>query len=87
MKKLYLIGGTMGVGKTTACRILRTKLSRTVFLDGDWCWYSHPFVVTEETKRMVEAFCDCEYLKRLYLTMRRLTRYISAIKLSRAARN
>jgi hypothetical protein len=52
-KKLYLIGGTMGVGKTTACQILKTKLSNSVFLDGDWCWDSHPFVVTEETKRMV----------------------------------
>ena len=52
-KKLYIIGGTMGVGKTTSCRILKTKLPFSVFLDGDWCWDSHPFVVTEETKRMV----------------------------------
>ncbi len=43
----------MGVGKTTSCRILKTKLPFSVFLDGDWCWDSHPFVVTEETKRMV----------------------------------
>jgi len=26
MKKLYLIGGTMGVGKTTTCQVLKTKL-------------------------------------------------------------
>lgn len=52
-KKLFLIGGTMGVGKTTACQILKTKLPNSVFLDGDWCWDSHPFIVTEETKRMV----------------------------------
>lgn len=53
MKTLYLIGGTMGAGKTTVCRILRDKLDRSVFLDGDWCWDMHPFQVTEETKKMV----------------------------------
>ncbi len=54
MKNLFLIGGTMGVGKTTTCQILKSKLDRSVFLDGDWCWDMHPFQVTEETKRMVE---------------------------------
>ena len=54
MKNLFLIGGTMGVGKTTTCQILKNKLDRSVFLDGDWCWDMHPFQVTEETKRMVE---------------------------------
>lgn len=53
MKNLFLIGGTMGVGKTTVCRILRRKLENAVFLDGDWCWDSDPFQVTEETKSMV----------------------------------
>ncbi|HIV12728.1 MAG TPA: AAA family ATPase [Candidatus Pullilachnospira stercoravium] len=54
MKHLYIIGGTMGVGKTTVCRILKEKLEGSVFLDGDWCWDMHPFQVTEETKRMVQ---------------------------------
>lgn len=53
MKKLYLIGGTMGVGKTTTSRILRNLLPNCAFLDGDWCWDMHPFQVTEETKAMV----------------------------------
>ncbi len=53
MKTLYLIGGTMGVGKSTVCRILSHRLENSVFLDGDWCWDSHPFVVTEETKALV----------------------------------
>lgn len=53
MKKLYLIGGTMGVGKTTVCQILKNKLNNSVFLDGDWCWDMHPFQVTQETKIMV----------------------------------
>ena len=53
MKNLYLIGGPMGVGKTTACQCLKRRLDRAVFLDGDWCWDAHPFQVTEETKAMV----------------------------------
>lgn len=53
MKTLYLIGGTMGVGKTTVCRELKNQLPRSVFLDGNWCWDMNPFVVTEETKAMV----------------------------------
>ena len=54
MKKLYLIGGAMGTGKTTVCQLLKRKLDRAVFLDGDWCWDSDPFQVTDETKAMVE---------------------------------
>ena len=58
MKTVYLIGGTMGVGKTTVCQCLKRKLENSVFLDGDWCWDSYPFQVTEETKRMViENIC------------------------------
>ena len=53
MKKLYLIGGTMGVGKTATCQQLKSMLSNAVLLDGDWCWDAHPFQVTEETKAMV----------------------------------
>ena len=53
MKTLYMIGGTMGVGKTTVCQQLKQDLPNSVFLDGDWCWDSSPFRVTDETKTMV----------------------------------
>ncbi len=53
MKNLYMIGGTMGIGKTATCHILKRKLDKSVFLDGDWCWDMHPFLVTVETKKMV----------------------------------
>lgn len=59
MKKIYLIGGTMGVGKTTVCRQLQKDLPNSVFLDGDWCWDADPFQVTEETKAMVEKNICC----------------------------
>lgn len=53
MKNLYLVGGTMGVGKTTVCQRLKKELPNSIFLDGDWCWDSDPFHVTDETKAMV----------------------------------
>ena len=58
MKRLYVVGGPMGVGKTAVCRALQERLERSVFLDGDWCWDARPFQVTEETKAMVlENIC------------------------------
>lgn len=53
MKNVYIIGGTMGVGKTTVSMLLTRKLDNSVFLDGDWCWFADPFQVTDETKEMV----------------------------------
>ncbi len=53
MKTLYIIGGTMGVGKITVSQQLKKDLNNSVFLDGDWCWDASPFQVTEETKEMV----------------------------------
>lgn len=66
MKRLYLIGGPMGVGKTTVCQELKRLTASSVFLDGDWCWDMEPFQVTEETKRMVQeniAFLLGQFLR------------------------
>lgn len=66
MKTLWLIGGPMGIGKTTVGQALKKKLNRAVFLDGDWCWDADPFVVNEETKTMVMqniAFLLAQFLR------------------------
>ena len=47
-KKLFIVNGAMGVGKTTTCKELSKKLQD---LDGDWCWMINPFVVNEENKQ------------------------------------
>ena len=54
MKKVIIVNGTMGVGKTTTCQILKQKLDNSAFLDGDWCWDMHPYQITDETKIMVQ---------------------------------
>lgn len=73
MKTIYLIGGTMGVGKTTVSQQLKKELPNSVFLDGDWCWDADPFQVTEETKAMVmrnicfllNSFLHCKAYKNI----------------------
>ncbi len=53
-KKLIIINGTMGVGKSTISNALYKSLENSVWLDGDWCWMMNPFVVNDENKKMVE---------------------------------
>ena len=52
-KTLILIGGTMGVGKTTTCRELHRMFDRSLWLDGDWCWTMHPWSFSGRNRRMV----------------------------------
>jgi broad-specificity NMP kinase len=54
MKNLIVVGGPMGVGKSSACRELLNRTDKAVWLDGDWCWTMHPWQVNSETRAMVE---------------------------------
>ena len=53
MKKLIIINGTMGTGKSTVSELILKKLEKSVYLDGDWCWNMNPFTVNEENIEMV----------------------------------
>jgi len=53
MKRLIIIHGTMGVGKTTAAKALCHRLPRAGWLDGDWCWTYRPECNNTETRAMV----------------------------------
>ncbi len=68
MKKLIFVNGTMGSGKSSVCRELIKLLPNAVMLDGDWCWYMDPFVVTDETKKMVVDNICCLLLNYLDAT-------------------
>lgn len=52
MKKVIIINGPIGVGKTTVGKLLCDKLYKSAFLDGDWCFDLHPFIANKETKDM-----------------------------------
>jgi len=66
LKKLIVINGTMGVGKTTVCQGLYKSLDKAVWLDGDWCWMMNPWNFNEENIRMVKN--NITYLLRNFLT-------------------
>ncbi|MDP4179586.1 MAG: AAA family ATPase [Bacillota bacterium] len=53
MKKLIIINGTMGVGKSTVSKELSQRLQNSVWLDGDWCWMMNPWNFSDENKSMV----------------------------------
>ncbi len=55
MKKLYLIGGPMGAGKSAVGRELNRLANKSVWLDGDDLWRMSPFTVSDSTKLMVMA--------------------------------
>ena len=38
MKKLIIVNGATGSGKSAVCQRLYPMLERSVYLDGDWCW-------------------------------------------------
>lgn len=50
MKKIILILGANGVGKSTTSEILLHKLTKCAFIDADWCRAINPFPFTEATK-------------------------------------
>jgi adenylate kinase family enzyme len=43
MKKLVMIAGPGGVGKTTICQKLFKAINGCAWLDGDWCWMVNPY--------------------------------------------
>lgn len=65
MKKLIVLVGPNGVGKSTTARALVEKCSKCAYVDSDWCRVIMPFSFTEATKRTVTENLYC--LLRNYL--------------------
>lgn len=58
-KRLITIIGANGVGKTSTSSALLQTLSRSAYVDADWCRAINPFQFTERTKKTVtyNIFC------------------------------
>ena len=66
MKKIILIIGPNGVGKSTTARAFLDKNTRCAYIDADWCRCINPFDFTHETKKTVTENIFC--LFKNYLT-------------------
>lgn len=64
----------MGIGKSSVSNMLKNSLNKSVFLDGDWCWYMNPWVFNEENKRMV--LDNIQYLLNSYINNSNFTTII-----------
>lgn len=64
-KKLIIINGVMGVGKTTISKMLYKELAYSFWLDGDNCQIMNPFIVDEENKEM--SLDNISYILNSYL--------------------
>lgn len=53
MKKLIVIIGPNGVGKTTTAKVFMNIYSNCAYVDSDWCRVKKPFSYTEEDKKLV----------------------------------
>lgn len=53
MKKIIVIVGPNGVGKSTTAETLLKKYTKCAYVDSDWCRAINPFPFTEATKKAV----------------------------------
>jgi tRNA uridine 5-carbamoylmethylation protein Kti12 len=55
LKKLVLITGAPGVGKTTVCKELFSMIDGCAWLDSDWCYMVNPWhSKTKEQQKYIE---------------------------------
>lgn len=57
-KKLIMITGPAGIGKTTVCKEIFKRINGCAWLDGDWCWMVNPYPgkTPEQKKYVAKAF-------------------------------
>jgi len=53
LKRLILICGANGIGKSTACKQLNEKLPRSAYIDSDYCRQMNPFSFTDEEIQII----------------------------------
>lgn len=67
MKKLVFIHGPNGVGKSTTCEVLHSKLSRSAWLESEWTRRINPFFFNSEIEKMTEE--NMTFLLRNYMSL------------------
>ncbi len=76
MKYVVVLFGAPGIGKTTVAKYLYQRIEDSQYVDVDDLWRIHPFVVNQDSKKLVESnlrhlyqsFMDHPTLKHLIVT-------------------
>lgn len=66
MKKLIVILGPNGVGKTTAAKAFLEKNTGCAYVDADWCRAVNPFLFTPATKKAATENMYCMFKNYLF---------------------
>ena len=61
MKKLIVILGSNGVGKSTTAKAFLDRYTRCAYVDADWCRTINPFPLTPATKKAVTENIYCMF--------------------------
>lgn len=59
MKKIIVILGPNGVGKSTTAKAFLDQNTRCAFVDADWCRTMNPFLLTPATQKTVTENIYC----------------------------
>lgn len=59
MKKLIVILGSNGIGKSTTAKAFLDKYTKCAYVDADWCRAINPFPFTPSTKEAVTENIYC----------------------------
>lgn len=74
MKKVSVIFGAPGIGKTTAAKVLYQRINHAQYVDVDDLWRIHPFIVNDENKALVET--NLKHLYQSFLNHQTLEHFI-----------
>ncbi len=70
MATLIFLHGPNGIGKSTVCKALHSRLSHSAWLESEWCRMTHPFAWNEEIisltisniTHMLRSYLECPWL-------------------------
>lgn len=76
VKKLIVILGSNGVGKSTTAKAFLNRYTRCAYVDSDWCRVINPFPFTPATKKavteniycMIKNYLLCEDIDKIVFT-------------------
>jgi hypothetical protein len=66
MNTFIFIHGPNGIGKSTVCKAIYRRLSRSAWLESEWCRMTNPFILNEESISLVIG--NLTHMLRSYLT-------------------